>query len=132
MNKKIISLLVIIGCVFSCVGGFAAQNEKHEIKNIIYMIPDGGGMSPFYLADAVKTAGGLDDKEIYPYVTQTGQGHLRMLDCLVGAITTYCADAEITDSGAAGTALSTGYKSNKGYIGLDKDKICTYCWTGKE
>ena len=123
MNKKITALLVIICLCFSCVGGFAAQNEKHEIKNIIYMIPDGGGMSPFYLADAVKTAGGLDNKEIDPFVTKTGKGHLRMLDYLVGAITTYCADSEVTDSAAAGTALSTGYKSNKGYIGLDKDKL---------
>ena len=36
-----------------------------------------------------------------------------------GINTTYCADTLITDSAAAGTALASGVKTNKGIIGKD-------------
>jgi len=36
-----------------------------------------------------------------------------------GMTTTYSADAFITDSAAAGTALASGYKTNSGVVGLD-------------
>ena len=85
------------------------------------MIPDGGGMEPFYLADAVKKAGGYDNKEIYPYVTQTGAGDMYLKDCLRGAITTYSADNAVTDSAAAGTALAAGCKTNNGCLGITAD-----------
>jgi len=73
---------------------------------------------PFYLAEAVKQAGGYDNKGIYPYVTETGQGGLHLSEQLCGAITTYCANSDITDSAAAGTALATGHNTNIGNVGI--------------
>ena len=36
-------------------------------------------------------------------------------------VTTFSASNGVTDSAASGTALSTGYKANNGYIGIDAD-----------
>ena len=119
MNKKLMSVLLSISMLCGITATVSAGNEEApQIKNVIYMIPDGGGMAPYYLTEAVKQAGGYDNKEIYPYVTQTGQGDLYLSEQLCGAITTYSADNAVTDSAAAGTALATGYKTNNGYIGI--------------
>jgi len=40
----------------------------------------------------------------------------------IGFIQTSSADAFVTDSGAAGTALATGVKTNNGFIGMDPDQ----------
>lgn len=105
----------------SIPGALADGSNTPVIKNIIYMIPDGGGMVPLELSDAVKRAGGLNDTEQYPYVTKTTGEAVYLMDYLVGAITTYSADAAITDSAAAGTALSSGIKTNNGNIGVDAE-----------
>ena len=120
MLRKLASVLLGISVLSGAFVSLpvSVHADAPVIKNIIYMIPDGGGMSPYYLADAVKEAGGYDNKEIYPYVTQTGAGHLHLNDHLRGAITTYSASSEVTDSAAAGTALAAGYKTNNGYIGI--------------
>ncbi|MBE7015862.1 MAG: hypothetical protein E7417_03455 [Ruminococcaceae bacterium] len=123
MKKKILSGIVSLMMAVSCVSPvLAADKASGEIKNIIYMIPDGGGMSPFNLADALKQAGGWD-RNVYPNSTVTEQSEMYLKQYLVGAITTHSANAEVTDSAAAGTALSSGYKTNNGYIGMTPDKI---------
>ena len=62
-RKRVLSLLLVAVMLFANVQCVLANNESTpQIKNIIYMIPDGGGMAPFYLADYVKQAGGLTDK----------------------------------------------------------------------
>lgn len=113
-------VLSVIMTVF-CTSFSPAVSAEQGIKNIIYMIPDGGGMAPFYLADAVKQAGGFD-KEKFPNVTPVEKGEMYLKDYLVGAETTYSANSAVTDSAAAGTALSSGYKTNNGYVGIDPDK----------
>lgn len=120
MKKRVMAIFLSVSLicgVFTAVSA-AEQTESSRIKNVIYMIPDGGGMAPFYLADAVKQAGGYDNKDIYPYATQTGQGELHLKEYLRGAITTYSANDSVTDSAAAGTALATGAKTDNGYIGI--------------
>ena len=116
--KKILSLL--IACVM-LTGLTVVRAEDTRIKNIIYMIPDGGGMAPLELANAVKNAGGLNSQGKYPYASKTTEGDANLYDYLAGAVTTYSADAEVTDSAAAGTALSTGIKTKNGYIGVDEN-----------
>lgn len=123
MKNKILSGILSLVMATSFVSPvLAAEKESGEIKNIIYMIPDGGGMSPFYLSDALKQAGGWD-RSVYPNSTITEKGDMYLKQYLVGAITTHSANAEVTDSAAAGTALSSGYKTNNGYIGMTPDKI---------
>lgn len=95
-------------------------DHEPQIKNIIYMIPDGGAMAPFYLADAVKHYGGFN-RELFPYATEITGDSMYIKDYLVGAETTNNAQNELTDSAAAGTALSSGYKTTNGYIGIDPE-----------
>ncbi len=45
---------------------------------------------------------------------------------VTGEITTYSADADITDSAAAGTALSTGKKTSNGTVGMSPDHSENY------
>ena len=86
------------------------------------MIPDGGGMEPFYLSDALKQAGGFN-RNVYPNSTDVQTGEMCAKQYLVGAVTTYSANADITDSAAAGTALSSGYKTNNHHVGMTAEEI---------
>ena len=119
---SIISAASIFAALATTMPVMAANDNKTAIRNIIYMIPDGGGMEPFYLADALKQAGGWD-RNVYPYSTVTEKGEMYAKKYLVGAVTTYSANADVTDSAAAGTALSTGYKTKNNYVGIDPDKL---------
>ena len=121
MKKKF--SCAILSAVMLCANAAAvfaeAESVDSKIKNIIYMIPDGGGMSPFYLADYVKQAGGLTAK--YPNATPVETGDMFIKQYLVGSETTYSANNSVTDSAASGTALSSGYKTNNSYVGVSPD-----------
>ena len=73
-------------------------------KNVILIIGD--GMGPNDIALAEKHIDGVYD---FGLVLNQIKNH--------GLCTTHCANNEITDSAAAGTALATGTKTNRGYIG---------------
>ena len=124
MKRKIISLLLCLTMVFSlCAMAMAlpvAAADVPEIKNVIYMIPDGGAMAPFYLADYIKQYGGFN-KSIFPNATPITTNEMYIKQYLVGAETTNNALDELTDSAASGTALSSGYKTINGYIGIDPE-----------
>ncbi len=117
--KKLLALLLSVMMILSSFT-VAVQAATPQIKNIIFMIPDGGSMVPFYLADAVKQAGGIKSS-VAPYATKQTVNKMYMKDYLIGAQKTYCADNAITDSAAAGTALAGGYKTNTYHIGLKPD-----------
>ncbi len=120
-SKRIICLLLAIMMLASVNAVFAKDTESSVgIKNVIYMIPDGGGMGSFYLANEVKKAGGFGRN--FPNATQVDEGEMYIKPYLVGAEMTYAADVAVTDSAAAGTALSSGYKTNKTYVGISPDK----------
>ncbi|MCF0177490.1 MAG: alkaline phosphatase, partial [Bacteroidales bacterium] len=63
--------------------------------------------------------------EAYKALDQTGKWGTTPLVFsqfpVLGMATTYSANYDITDSSAAGTALSTGTKTNNGYLGVDPD-----------
>ncbi len=122
MRKKIISLLLCLVIFLSTAGALFTNHvsaaEPPQVKNVIYMIPDGGAMAPFYLADAIKHYGGFNT-QLFPNATPITCDEMYIKDYLVGAETTNNATNELTDSAAAGTALSSGYKTTNGYIGID-------------
>ena len=123
--KKIISLLIAITVIISSfavlpLGVMAA--EKPVIKNVIYMIPDGGGFALFDFANGVKEQGGFNEG-LYPNSTKVTKGPMYMKDYLVGTERTRSADASVTDSAAGGTALSSGYRTNNGYVGVDTNGV---------
>lgn len=125
MKKRIASfvtaflMLLTVPMYFTAA---SAQTNGTQIKNIIFMIPDGGGDTLMDLADAVKQAGGFDRTK-YPNATVTDTKPLTLLSYLAGFETTRSANSSVTDSAAGGTALSSGYKTNNGYIGLTTNKI---------
>lgn len=114
MIKKLGVVALSASLFFSGVSTIAASADENsqvnnsgdnggEAKNIIYMIPDG------FNADYA-----------------TNYRHFKGEDAvwddhLKGMYTTYSADSNITDSAAAGTAMSTGVKTNNGMIGLDPE-----------
>ena len=57
--RKLLALLLTLMMLMTSFAMTAtvASAAETQIKNIIYMIPDGGGMDSFWLADAVKAAG---------------------------------------------------------------------------
>ena len=75
-------------------------------KNIIVIIGDGMGPNDITLAE--EHADGVYD---FGLVLNQIKNH--------GLATTHSASDEVTDSAASGTALSTGVKTNNGYIGKD-------------
>ena len=119
-KTKVLSFILAFALLTSMIGPVSADAGS-GVKNIIYMIPDGGGMSPFYLTDALKDAGGWD-ANVFPNATVSTNEGMYLEQYLVGAITTRSFDKEITDSAAAGTAMSTGYKTNNGYVGIDPEQ----------
>lgn len=125
------------------IGQITAQNTATQpIKNVIYMIADGGGYDNFTLADNVKEA--LIEKGANKLVGAKTEVTTNLLadlgkpttnglyldELLVGSANTLLTvphgDADnyksyITDSSAAGTALSSGYKTTYCYAGVDSD-----------
>lgn len=88
-------------------------NRTKKVKNVILLIGDGMGFSyttglRYYNNDSKK---GLMNPTIFDRY-------------FVGSQSTYSLDKEsnITDSAAAGTALSTGYKTFNGALGINIDK----------
>ncbi len=98
------STMLFAGAAFG--GGHevhAGEHETSEVKNVIYMIPD--GYSTSYATNYRWFKG--EDSAFDPY--------------LKGMMKTYSEDSEVTDSAAAGTAMATGTKTNNGMVGVTPD-----------
>ncbi len=83
-----------------------AFNNDRKVKNIILMIGDGMGLSHIYAAYTYKN------------------GKLNIERCnYMGIQKTYSNNKYITDSGASGTAIATGIKTNNGMISVTPDSV---------
>lgn len=105
-----IGFFIVAVLFFSCTPSadeIASSTEESEYpKNIILLIGDGMGVTQVY---AGMTA---------------NKGKLNLEGTqYVGLSKTYSASDYITDSGAGGTAISTGKKTYNGAIGVDKDTV---------
>lgn len=98
--------LCFTACVSPSGNEINSPNKTENIvaKNVIFMIGD--GMS-YAQIQAAETA--LNKRLVMSSMPVTGN------------ITTHSADKLITDSGAGGTALATGHKTNNGMIGMLAD-----------
>lgn len=117
--KKLIPLAVMTTVAFGSLGGGfstveakAPQSNKSEIKNIIFLIGDGMGVSYTsahrYLKDNTETKF-AERTELDKY--------------LVGQQMTYPEDPKqnVTDSASAATAMSAGIKTYNNAIAVDND-----------
>lgn len=90
----------------------AAAAQDQGPRYIFYFIGDGMGMGPVMTAQAY-------NREIL----KNDQPLLMMQFPVVSWCMTYSASHSITDSAAAGTALSTGHKTKNGMLGMDPDTV---------
>lgn len=109
--KKLISKLVIAG-ILSASTTFSASSEA---KYVFYFIGDGMGM------------GHVNAAETYNRDVLGNSESILMLNFPVASqARTYSFNHPVTDSAAAGTALSTGFKTNNSMIGVNPDSLDIY------
>jgi alkaline phosphatase len=104
MRKYIVSILLVgILVPALCTGSPTEKKKKGKApKNIILLIGDGMGTAQIYAGYTAK----------HGVMNITGMP-------VSGFSVTYSANDYITDSGAGGTALSSGIKTNNASIGVD-------------
>jgi len=114
--RKSLSVLICL-CLLVSVFSFGAGNAYAgaKVKNVIMLIPDGMGPSAATAARIVKSG--------KTNATLRGNlgAELYMDYICVGAMKTYSYNSLVTDSAAAGTALSTGKKTYNGAIAVDNN-----------
>lgn len=93
------------------------HKEDQKVKNIILMIGDGMGLNVVQAA----------------WTANKGRLFLENAD-YIGLMKTTAQDSIITDSAAAGTAMATGTKTHRGYVGVDAagNPLKTICESAKE
>ena len=100
---KLLMLIVAGATMVSCYPTkIEAFKSDKKVRNVIFLIGDGMGLPH---VQAAMTAAGV------PLNIQRTE--------VTGLQTSHSADNYITDSAAAGTALSSGTKTNNGMIGVD-------------
>lgn len=104
----------IMAALAASVLFFAAQAQNP--KYIFMYIGDGMGMGPVVAAETYNRTILRSDKPL-----------TMMQMPVVGWCMTYSASSDVTDSAAAGTALSTGYKTTNGMLGMrpDSTEVCS-------
>lgn len=103
---NLITLLLIAFVITSCC------NEPKKAKYVFYFIGDGMGFSHIAVTEAYKSALKGEKKSEPLVFTQFP---------VMGMATSYSNSNIITCSSAAGTAMSTGYKTNNGMLGVASD-----------
>lgn len=101
MKTRITLAIFLISICLSCTSNEQVKQEP-KVKNIILMIGDGMGVTQIYAA----------------YTANHGNLNLEKAQ-YIGLSKTYAADKYETDSGAGGTAIAIGKKTNDGAIGVD-------------
>jgi alkaline phosphatase len=106
-NMGAVPLLVLLFAVFGVFTLYADnENPGNKARNVILMIGDGMGVSQIYAGMVAN------------------HGNLNIERCKnTGFIKTFSASDFITDSGAAGTAMSTGKKTYNGAMGVNVDSL---------
>lgn len=102
LRSILIGVLLIVALI-----GVNRIDTTPKVKNIIFMIGDGMGIAQ---VSATQIA-----QDYEPLALERAE--------YVGLQKTYSANSRVTDSAAAGTALSTGHKTNNGMIGMTPDSL---------
>ncbi len=97
--KKLI-LLILLVCTVAQPA--EAKRPRQKVKNIIYLIGDGMGLTHVSMLE-------LENKYAPTSFDRADN---------IALTRTYSANNRVTDSAAAGTALATGYKTNNSWLGL--------------
>lgn len=104
--KRIIIYIILVNLLFTGCKNSTNSKSNNNVKNIILLIGDGMGLAQLYAAHTAN------------------KGELNTKRCnYIGIQTTYSANKYITDSGASGTAIACGKKTNNGMIGVSPDSV---------
>lgn len=88
------------------------QQTDGQARYVFYFIGDGMGVNIVNTTEAYLSAVNGERGSVSLLMTQFPVASLS---------TTFSADADVTDSAAAGTALATGKKTNNNYVGVDPE-----------
>ena len=97
MKKTIITLSIILATILNA--------EAQEVKNIIYLIGDGMGLTSVSMMQL--------ENNYEPTIFDMAEN--------IALQKTYSKDNRVTDSAASGTALATGHKTNNTMLGMLPD-----------
>ncbi|MDE6458101.1 MAG: alkaline phosphatase, partial [Muribaculum sp.] len=99
----------------SVIAGACVLGLSAEVKYVFYLIGDGMGM------------GHVNAAQYYNRMVLGAEEPILMMQFPVASQAwTYSASAPVTDSAAAGTALSTGNKTRNNMLGLDHESVERY------
>lgn len=98
MRQKKLAALAMTVAFLCATQSLIAESKQKEVKNVIFLIPDGMSLAPTTLARWVKGS------------------QLSFDQYVCGLVETYSSDSTIADSAPAGSAYSTGFKSQSGNI----------------
>lgn len=102
ISRLLLSVILIATLISWSPYERSESSEKTEIRNIVLLIGDGMGLAT--ISSAITVA----------------HHPLNIERCnIIGLQKTFSSDHYVTDSGAAGTAIATGNKTNNGEIGID-------------
>ncbi|MFA6334521.1 MAG: alkaline phosphatase [Bacteroidales bacterium] len=112
MKKNYIIALLLIIIYSQGITAFAQNRRSDKAKYVFLFIGDGMGMGQVSSAETYLAAQkGIIGSEPLSFTKFP----------VMGMVATYSADSYITCSSAAGTALSTGFKTNNLMLGVDPD-----------
>ena len=113
MKRSVIILLALVPLIFSGLETASAGAPKtKEAKYVFFFIGDGMGLQQVTLTETyLAYEKGVKGRELLNFSKFP----------VTGLVSTYSANADITCSAAAGTAMSTGYKTKNNMIGMDPD-----------
>lgn len=118
MYSKLLKLAAVSG-LLGVVPSASASAQHHDIKNFIYIVPDGFGVASQTMARdyaALMEKGNDDPMNLAGFQLPADK-------LAIGNVRTFSEDNLITDSAAAATAFACGYKVQNG--GKSKsDEIC--------
>ncbi|WP_319003676.1 alkaline phosphatase [Sutcliffiella horikoshii] len=113
LTVSMVASLAVSGVAMNHVSAKKEDNNKEEIRNVIFLIGDGMGNS---YTSAYRS---LKDDPNTPEMEETAYDPY-----LVGMQSTHSSDEEesVTDSAAAATSMSAGIKTYNGAIAVDMEK----------
>lgn len=96
---------ILISLVCSIILSITTSTAQQPVRNIIFMIGDGMGLSSVSMMQLVN--------RYEPTIFDRAEN--------IALQKTYSADNRVTDSAASGTALATGFKTNNTMLGMTPD-----------
>lgn len=113
MKRSAIILLALMSLSLTgWVTAYAGVPKAKDAKYVFFFIGDGMGLQQVTLTETyLAREKGVKGRELLNFSKFP----------VTGLVSTYSANADITCSAAAGTAMSTGYKTKNGMLGMDPD-----------